>query len=192
MRKAPQFSVEEKDEEYNYLYEEIIEETAILRLIELKGTIEKIYNCASDDFELTELEDNFNNENYKINRYIYPFKPFYEYIDNVIDIMDEWACFEEEEDKEYENSEEYKRFKEVVHNRIEEREKLKNTNRNDKCPCGSGKKFKQCCLRKYEVYEELGRIFDLNIEMNKQWKEFCEKGKKEAKLKIENMEKVTE
>lgn len=276
--------IEEKDEEYNYLYEEIIEETAILRLIELKGTIEKIYDCASDDFELTELEDNFNNENYKINRYIYPFKPFYEYIDNVIDIMDEWACFGEEEDKEYENSEEYKKFKEVVHNRIEEREKLKNTKRNDKCPCGSGKKFKQCCLKKYEVYanyfeflkfvdydnskaqwyfkkgknkkaisslkqsinfvklicldndiksideydsmfkgyetfansikeyekalkdsneidklynlidfyENLEKTFDLDGETNKHWKEFCEKGKKEVKLKIENMEKVTE
>ena len=118
--------IEERKEEYNYLYEEIIYETAILKLIELKGTIEKIYDCASDDFLVSDLENNFNNKNYKINRYIYPFKPFYEYIDNVIDIMDEWACFEEEEDKEYENSEEYKRFKEVVHNRIEEREKLKN------------------------------------------------------------------
>ena len=43
-----------------------------------------------------------------------------------------------------------------------------------------------------DFYEVLGRIFDLNIETNKHWKEFCEKGKKEAKLKIENIEKVTE
>ena len=80
--------------------------------------------------------------------------------------------------------------------------KLRNTNSIDNIvytnnikfttTCGSGKKFKQCCLRKYKVYEVLGRIFDLNIETNKHWKEFCEKGKKEAKLKIENIEKVTE
>ena len=59
--------------------------------------------------------------------------------------MDEWACFGVEEDKEYENSEEYKIYKKLLLNRIEEMEKLKNTNRNDRCPCGSGKKYKNCC-----------------------------------------------
>ena len=30
-----------------------------------------------------------------------------------------------------------------------EREAFENIGRNDKCPCGSGKKFKMCCLKKY-------------------------------------------
>ena len=43
-----------------------------------------------------------------------------------------------------------------------------------------------------DFYENLEKTFDLDGETNKHWKEFCEKGKKEAKLKIENIEKVTE
>lgn len=36
----------------------------------------------------------------------------------------------------------------------------KKINRNDKCPCGSGNKYKKCCLesKKYEHYHELTRI----------------------------------
>ena len=31
---------------------------------------------------------------------------------------------------------------------LEEREKVRNISRNDPCPCGSGKKYKQCCMRR--------------------------------------------
>lgn len=38
-----------------------------------------------------------------------------------------------------------------LHNqiRIEYHDKFANLNRNDKCGCGSGKKYKQCCIGKY-------------------------------------------
>ena len=36
----------------------------------------------------------------------------------------------------------------------------KNVERNDPCPCGSGKKYKKCCLgKKFEWIEEDGKIF---------------------------------
>ncbi len=44
---------------------------------------------------------------------------------------------------------------------------FKETNRNDKCPCGSGKKFKKCCLPKQEVeMPHIEFIFD-NVEPGK-------------------------
>ena len=30
----------------------------------------------------------------------------------------------------------------------EEREKYRKIQRNDPCPCGSGKKYKQCCMKR--------------------------------------------
>ncbi len=36
--------------------------------------------------------------------------------------------------------------------KIEKAEKFRGINRNEDCPCGSGKKFKKCCLPLFERY----------------------------------------
>ncbi|MBQ6967001.1 MAG: DUF1186 domain-containing protein [Lachnospiraceae bacterium] len=36
----------------------------------------------------------------------------------------------------------------------------RNVQRNDPCPCGSGKKYKKCCLRKIEEEERKGRVYE--------------------------------
>jgi hypothetical protein len=41
--------------------------------------------------------------------------------------------------------------------------------RNDSCPCGSGNKYKKCCLIKRQEY------FDKQVEMQKQVEELIEK-----------------
>lgn len=61
-----------------------------------------------------------------------------------------------------ENKEEYstknkginKEERKVYKNKVWQREYK--IGRNDKCPCGSGKKYKKCCLNsgKYEMYKE--------------------------------------
>jgi len=130
------------------IYEEIFTETKHLRLIELDGIIEKTFKIINDTEEIQELKDIFNNENYKINRNIYPFKPFYEYMHNTIGIMEEWQCFCYKEDEEYEESEDYLLCNYIIDRRTKGLDTKKDIGRNDFCYCGSGKKYKKCCVNK--------------------------------------------
>ncbi|HIT54889.1 TPA: SEC-C domain-containing protein, partial [Candidatus Galligastranaerophilus intestinigallinarum] len=41
-----------------------------------------------------------------------------------------------------------KAFSKVLNKKEENENKFKNIGRNDPCPCGSGKKFKKCCMLK--------------------------------------------
>ena len=77
---------DKKDEDNSYLYEVVFVETEHLRLIELDGIIDKIFNLIEDKEEIRKLKDIFANENYKINKNLYPFKPCYEYIYDTIGI----------------------------------------------------------------------------------------------------------
>lgn len=133
-----------KKDDDSYLYEEIFEATKHLRLLELDGIIDKVFDIVDDDEQIEELKDVFANEKYKINKNIYPFKPFYQYIYDTIGIMENWQCFRYKEDEEYEESEEGLRCMFIIYDR-ENRDKL---SRNDLCYCGSGKKYKKCCMDK--------------------------------------------
>lgn len=139
---------DKKDEDNSYLYEEIFVETEHLRLIELDGIIDKIFNLIEDKEEIHELKDIFANENYKINKNLYPFKPCYEYIYDTIGIMEEWQCFRYREDEEYEQSDDNKVCEYIISNRANNIENNHNLGRNDLCYCGSGKKYKKCCMNK--------------------------------------------
>ncbi len=59
--------------------------------------------------------------------------------DTIAELSD-WACFKPEERRD-----ESKRNPPMSF-RVPHREPLRNVGRNDPCPCGSGKKFKKCCL----------------------------------------------
>ncbi len=41
---------------------------------------------------------------------------------------------------------------EALKSRVEKAEKFRGASRNEVCPCGSGKKFKKCCLPLFERY----------------------------------------
>lgn len=141
---------DKKEEDNSYLYEEIFVETEHLRLIELDGIIDKTFNLIEDKEEIQELKDVFANKNYKINRNIYPFKPCYEYIYDTIGIMKEWQCFRYREDEEYEQSDDNKVCEYIIFNRANNIENNHDLGRNDLCYCGSGKKYKKCCMNKDE------------------------------------------
>ena len=141
---------DKKQEDTSYLYKEIFVETEHLRLIELDGIIDKIFNLIEDKEEIQELKDVFANKNYKINRNIYPFKPCYEYIYDTIGIMEEWQCFRYREDEEYEQSDDNKVCEYIIFNRANNIENNHDLGRNDLCYCGSGKKYKKCCMNKDE------------------------------------------
>lgn len=139
----------EKNEMYNlYLYEEIIDEVCHLKLTELAEDIDKIMYIIENKEEREDLK-NLLKDDSKINRNIYPFKPFYEYIYDTIGIMEEWQCFRYIEDEEFENSDDYKVCQYIIQKREENYIDVKiNIGRNDLCYCGSGKKYKKCCINK--------------------------------------------
>lgn len=140
----------EKDEMDNsYLYEEIIEEVCHLKLSELAEDIDKIMYIIENKEEIEDLK-NILKEESKINRNIYPFKPFYEYIYDTVGIMEEWQCFRYIEDEEFENSDDYKMCQYIIQKREENYIDVNlDIGRNDLCYCGSGKKYKKCCINKY-------------------------------------------
>lgn len=140
---------EKEDNDNSYLYEEIFVETEHLRLIELEGIIEKTFEAIGNEEEIQDLKDVFKDENYKINRNVYPFKSLYEYIYDTIGIMEEWQCFRYKEDDEYEQSDNYMVCEYIINKRNESANKIIiNISRNDLCYCGSGKKYKKCCINR--------------------------------------------
>lgn len=141
--------INEKNEKDNcYLYQEILEEICNLKLTELNGTIDKLFSIIENKEELEELKNKLSDNN-KINRNIYPFKPFYEYIYDTVGIMEEWQCFRYLEDEEFENSDDYKICMHIIEKRSNSfTNKQKDISRNDLCYCGSGKKYKKCCINK--------------------------------------------
>lgn len=139
----------EKDEKDNlYLYEEIIDEVCHLKLTELTEDIDKVMYIIENKEEREDLK-NILKDDSKINRNIYPFKPFYQYIYDTIGIMEEWQCFRYIEDEEFENSDDYKVCQYIIQKREENYIDVKlDIGRNDLCSCGSGKKYKKCCINK--------------------------------------------
>lgn len=64
-------------------------------------------------------------------------------IKDTVEELQSWYCFKNPLEK----KEEEEKIKELFHSIQIQREGAK-TGRNDPCPCGSGKKFKKCCLNK--------------------------------------------
>ena len=64
---------------------------------------------------------------------------------DTVEELSGWACFAERDDEDQEEwrqlAELYRILSEPHHN------PFKGIGRNDPCPCGSGKKFKKCCLQ---------------------------------------------
>lgn len=141
--------INEKEENDNsYLYQEIITEICHLKLKELKNDIENLYYLIETEEEKQDLKNQLE-DGKEINRNIYPIKPFYEYIYNTAEIMEDWQCFCYKEDEEFEKSNDYKICEHIIFKRNENWIKEKfNIGRNDFCYCGSGKKYKKCCINK--------------------------------------------
>lgn len=99
---------EKSEDDDSYLYQEILVETTHLRLIELDGIIDKVFDEVNYKEEMQDLKETFANENYQIYRNRYPFKDFYEYIYDTVGIMEEWQCFRYKEDEEFEQSDDKK------------------------------------------------------------------------------------
>lgn len=76
-----------------------------------------------------------------------------EMIGDTIEELSWWACFNKEKDEE---KFDFKEFAEKLINyenkkTTKEMEEVKKIGRNDLCYCGSGKKYKKCCMNKREI-----------------------------------------
>ena len=76
-----------------------------------------------------------------------------EMIEDTVTYLSWWACFNQnEEDKEEDF---FKKIGEFVKKEKQKEQleikKTKEIGRNDLCPCGSGKKYKKCCMNKKEI-----------------------------------------
>ena len=68
----------------------------------------------------------------------------YEIFGDTVEELSEWHCFAEHDS---EDRDEWRQLEELDHILSEpHRNPFKGIGRNDPCPCGSGKKFKKCCL----------------------------------------------
>ena len=164
---------DKKDEDNSYLYEEIFVETEHLRLIELDGIIDKIFNLIEDKEEIRKLKDIFANENYKINKNLYPFKPCYEYIYDTIGIMEEWQCFRYREDEEYEGYDSLLNWLQDYDDLLE--------------MCDEEDKL----YERLELWHSVEEIFDLNNEINLYWKERTIREMSNTEFRLGHEEKAT-
>jgi len=68
-------------------------------------------------------------------------------IENAADYLRHWAMFEQD-DRKKTSKKDYEKFMHALNRGINQSEKGKKVYPNDLCPCGSGKKYKKCCMHK--------------------------------------------
>ena len=120
---------------------------AMLGLGDLKTLVRKAFDRGFIDSNVLEFDHFEQDLRRGIERLGEPCRPDdheYTLFGDTIDELSEWYCFSE---RYSEDQERYRRHAET--NRLSNQpleNPFKSIGRNDPCPCGSGKKFKRCCL----------------------------------------------
>ena len=127
-------------------------------LLEMIDDVQKLYETENVEIDMYGDYDRFMD---RMNGYRHK-TSYVKYIDDVIKAMQWWACFEREDNGKRKHGDEFE-IEQVVKDLVEDVGKdvrqmqiiteIK-IGRNDKCPCGSGKKYKKCCLDKETVSQE--------------------------------------
>ena len=117
-------------------------------IFEMLDEIQLLYDQGRIDTTMVGEYDSFIDE-------IYSYK--YEsndvkYIDDISKEMSWWVCFEKTPEQKKEMITDMKKIEKLINKEKDEVNKIKGKSkkvgRNDPCPCGSGKKYKKCCLDK--------------------------------------------
>jgi len=87
------------------------------------------------------------------------------YIDDAIPEMEWWACFKNERNDRSERdigdlSDMFANMEKEIKKEYAIEQKPKKIGRNDPCPCGSGKKYKKCCIDAQQSKTSVARIED--------------------------------
>lgn len=100
-------------------------------------------------------------------------------IDTAADCLKGWAMFEKDFEDTEKSKKDRKEFEKLLREMTRQttQEKVVKIGRNDPCPCGSGKKYKKCCMNKPKG--ELDVIEDL--QERQKWLKYYPPGKAEDK-----------
>lgn len=136
------------------------------KLFEMMDDVQMLYDNGRIDESIVGKYDSFVDFMYDYS-YI---RDSVSYIDDAIEELYRWPMFEKtKEDK----LEEEKRLKELEaeFNKITQNDRTdEKIGRNDPCPCGSGKKYKKCCLKKDNVYKNKHQE---PLDVQKRWLRDC-------------------
>jgi hypothetical protein len=120
---------------------------AMLGLGDLKVLVRRVFDRGFIDQHLFGFDDFKEDLKCGIERRGEPWQPGddeYALFGDTVEELSEWHYFEEEQS---EDQDEWRQLEELDHILSEPHRNLfKGIGRNDPCPCGSGKKFKKCCL----------------------------------------------
>ena len=83
------------------------------------------------------------------------------YIDDAISEMEWWACFKSDNDEKPKKSNDSLDDMIDKMNKTVKQENPKKVGRNDPCPCGSGKKYKKCCITEQQNSTAIARVEDI-------------------------------
>jgi len=120
---------------------------AMLGLGQLKVVVKRAFDRGFIDRHLLGFDDFEQDLKHGIERPGEPWRPGddeYEIFGDTVEELSGWHCFAEHDS---EDREEWRQPDELDHILSEPHHNpFKRIGRNDPCPCGSGKKFKKCCL----------------------------------------------
>lgn len=124
-----------------------IQEVVVERhLFEMVEDVQKLYDAHRIDHMMYGPYDDFIDAmyDYEMSR------ERVDYIDDAIGAMDWWYMFEQPEETKLEEEERQKELEAIYKDLQKEAPASADVKvgRNDPCPCGSGKKYKKCCLKK--------------------------------------------
>lgn len=124
-------------------------------LFEMAEDVQRLYDAHRIDEMMVGQYDDFID-------YLYGYENVRErinYLEDVIQAMSWWAAFEQSEENKLKEEERLKKIEEM-HKEMQQQARpatAKKVGRNDPCPCGSGKKYKKCCLPKETAYRKKGQ-----------------------------------
>ena len=101
-----------------------------------RGLVEPFYMSAEDALQLVKAPREVARKRFQYHHHL---------VDNVIDEMSGWAAFNPEPSRKPQKPKSYPTYSTPTARPASSAPKI---GRNDPCPCGSGKKYKKCCLEK--------------------------------------------
>ena len=133
------------DYEYDGIYNEILNIIVDAHLFEMIDDVKLLFKSDVIDYSYSGGYDNFIDNIFDYNH----LKDNYEIVDSVEKYMSWWACFEKNNYSEIDLDRVTDKLIDKLSDEVKDSLKYNvKVGRNDPCPCGSGKKYKKCCLNK--------------------------------------------
>lgn len=119
------------------------------KLFEMEGDVQTLYDTDRIDEKFVGEYDSFID-------FMYDYSHRREAVSSIDDAIEElyqWPMFEKTPEEQKEEEERLKELKAELNKMTQKIQRVEKIGRNDPCPCGSGKKYKKCCLKKDNTYK---------------------------------------